>query len=426
LRIGYLIQNNAPDLSVISGPQLHTVAVIECLRKLGHEVRTLATQRGRLVWSDDLTHWSDARYRVSRAPWFRAIERPIRRVQAELHLPFIGVFNSERYADACLQHLTGFHLLYERHGYMGYGGVIAARRLGIPHVLELNGNIVKEIDTMGLAMSSVQRKIGWQITKRTLLATDHVVVVSEALKRELVSALGIPAGKISVVLNGVDVALFERTFDVQQIRASYGLTLGPSVLFVGSFQPWHGVDLLVAAFAEVRRCLPDTQLVLIGDGDGRSAVETQIAGLGLQTGVRMLGRLPQEKVAAVLSTADVVVAPYPFTHGEIVGTPLKLLEYMAAGKAIVASTAPIHEIVQHGVTGIRVAPANAHALACGIAELLADDRQRAQLGANARRLAQDYSWEQVVNRLCDVFDTVLSERPRSAPKRRTVEAHANQ
>ena len=78
--------------------------------------------------------------------------------------------------------------------------------------------------------------------------------------------------------------------------------------------------------------------------------------------------MSQADVAAVLSVADVVVAPYPFDHHDIVGTPLKLMEYLAAGKAIVASTAPIHEIIEDGNTGLRVPPGDSQAMAAAFCE----------------------------------------------------------
>jgi len=79
----------------------------------------------------------------------------------------------------------------------------------------------------------------------------------------------------------------------------------------------------------------------------REAVQAQIK-IGLQDSIVLTGRLPHEQVAELTSLSDIAVAPYPYKHSEIVGTPLKLIEYMAAGKPIVASTAPIHEIIEDG------------------------------------------------------------------------------
>ncbi|MFN8062094.1 MAG: glycosyltransferase family 4 protein [Vicinamibacterales bacterium] len=412
MRIGYVIQNGAPDFSTISGPQLHTVAVIDGLRRLGHDVRTLANQSYRLGWTDDLTTWQTPTYGFTRSAAFRWSESLLRRLQTELRLPFVGVFDSVRFADACAHDLRGADILYERHGYMGYGGLVAARRMGVPHVLELNGNILREIDEMGVTMSSAQRALGRYVTIETLRRTDHLVVVSDALKNQIVTTLGLAPERVSVVLNGADVRLFQQPYDVAAVRASLGVAAAPLLVFVGSFQPWHGVDLLVDAFADVRRRVPQATLVLIGDGEGRAAAEERIRALALSDAVHLLGRQRQARIAEVLAAADVLVAPYPLPHGDIVGTPLKLMEYMAAGRAIVASTAPIHEIVEHEVTGLRVAPANATALAGAIVRLLGDADLRATLGARARAAARDFSWDHVVERLAGILEVSRRGRVR--------------
>jgi glycosyltransferase involved in cell wall biosynthesis len=180
------------------------------------------------------------------------------------------------------------------------------------------------------------------------------------------------------------------------------------IAFVGSFQPWHGAELLVEGYAGVCRQLPDARLVLIGDGERRQAVVEQVCRLGLSGKVILTGKLNQEQVAALLNAADVLVAPYPFKHSDIVGTPLKLLEYMAVGKGILASTAPIHEVIVNGVTGLRIAPADADALAQGLLLLLQDNDLRARLGKNARQIAaQRYSWDCVVEKLETIFQAQI-------------------
>ena len=245
LRIGYLMQEGVPDLNIVSGPQLHITNVIKVLERLGHQVRTVAINNKEIVWSDDLSSWNRTECGICQSPMFRLIESPIRRLQYELRFPYINLFESLRFASACLQPLEGFDLIYERHGYMGYGGLIAARRLGIPHILELNGNIVKEIDIMDLAMTPAQRNLGRMITKYSFKKTDHIVAVSAALKRELVNTFDVAENDVSVVLNGVNFDLFKQDFDKNQVRKAFAITAKPVIVFVGSFQPWHGVELLV-------------------------------------------------------------------------------------------------------------------------------------------------------------------------------------
>jgi glycosyltransferase involved in cell wall biosynthesis len=408
LRVGYVMQNGAPDLDQVSGPQLHTLAVITGFKNPGHSVRILAYQKKMLGWTDDLQGWSPPQFGFTRSLWFRTVESAIRRIQSELHLPYLGFFDSLHFADACRNHLKECNVLYERHGYMGFGGVIAARMLRIPLILELNGNIVREIDQRGLNLSPVQRRLGRWITVQTFLAADRIVVVSNALKEVLERELHIPGEKISVVQNGVNIELFEMNQDTQDTRARYGINGSHIVSFVGSFEPWHGVDLLVSAFREVVHRIPDSKLLLVGDGQQKDMTIRETKRLGLEDRVMFLGRLPQDQVASILGISHVVVAPYPFEYSDIVGSPLKLVEYMASGKGIIASTAPIHEIIENGVTGLRVPPADAIALAEGIIRLLENDSLRRMLGKNAADRAKQYSWDGVAKKLIQIAQEEIS------------------
>jgi glycosyltransferase involved in cell wall biosynthesis len=130
--------------------------------------------------------------------------------------------------------------------------------------------------------------------------------------------------------------------------------------------------------------------------------------------------LPQEQVAELLRISKILVAPYPFRSGAIVGTPLKLMEYMAAGAAIVASTAPIHEIIEHGVTGLRVSPADVKALADGINCLLENDDLCAYLGRNAEQHAQIFSWRNVVIQLNHIFIQEIDHKQQSVRDEKPV------
>jgi glycosyltransferase involved in cell wall biosynthesis len=420
LRVGYLMQNGAAELSEVSGPQLHVLGVVDGLRNLGHSVRAVAFQNDRLGWSEDLQRWLPPEYGITNKKLLRTIESVIRRIQYEFKLPYLGLFDSLRYADACTTHLIGFDILYERHGYMGYGGYIASRWLGIPLILELNGNIIKEIDERGLAITRLQQRIGQWITIHTFRAADRVVVVSEALRRILIEEYRIPEEKVTVVINGTNLRLFSKKYDQDLIRSQYRFTRGPVVAFVGTFEPWHGIDLLISSFRAVLSKHPDAQLVLIGDGSGKDKAVAQASNYGLANKIRFLGRLPQDQVAAVLNVAKVLVAPYSFKHSNIVGTPLKLLEYMATGNGIVASTAPIHEIIEHGITGLRVPPANEDALTHGILCLLENDALCRSLGQNAALRAQTYSWDNVTRQLETIFVGEIAKKTKLPRDRKHI------
>lgn len=326
MKIAYLMQEGVPDLDTVSGPQLHVRAVIAGLQKRGHPVRTFLPRAGKPAWSDDLTaaDWHAAQCGFSASPFFRALESPVRRAQTIFRFPYFNLFESVRFMDAATGPLADCDLIFERFGILGYAGVLTGARLGVPLVLEINGDVPQEMERLGVQMSRAQRSVVMQITRLTFRAATGIVCVAPSIKERLVASMKLDPAKIEAIPNGADTEIFSAPQDESAVRQKYQLAERPTVTFVGSFQPWHGVELLVDSFSEVVRQIPDAQLILVGDGEGRAAVEQRAAHHGLGERVRFLGRLENMQVAEILAVSDVAVAPFPFKESDIIGSPLKL------------------------------------------------------------------------------------------------------
>jgi glycosyltransferase involved in cell wall biosynthesis len=182
-------------------------------------------------------------------------------------------------------------------------------------------------------------------------------------------------------------------------------------MFVGGFQPWHGLEFLVEAFAQVAQKRPDAKLVLVGDGPARPAVETTITKLGLEKRILITGYVAHDRMPEWLAAADVAVAPYPPLPQELWFSPLKLYEYMAAGKAIVASAAgQIAEVIKDGHNGLLVRPGDVGELAQAIVTLLDDPAGRQALGRAARQQAvNQHSWAVYRQRLELLYAAALGK-----------------
>lgn len=396
LRIGYVMQADAAEMSEVSGPKLHVEATVRGLEQRGHRVRMVAIQNGKTLWTDDLVNWQSGEYRLSTARWFRAIESVLRGIQSRLHLPFLRLFDSYRFSDACAQALNGCDIVYERFGLISYGGLFAAKRLRIPIIYEVNGDLVEEFAQQGIHLSKMQWTIINGITRWMFTEAAHVVAVGETIKRRIAQRWKLRPESISIVRNGANVDLF-LTAPLPE-PAAVKQTGDANVIFVGSFQPWHGVDLLVKAFSRVAAARPDARLLLVGDGPRRSEVEQEVQRRCLSTHVQFLGRVAHENVVGLLAKAEVAVLCHPAASAEIVETPLKLFEYMAAGKAIAAPRVPnMQRVLVEGVNGILFTPDDAEQLADVILKLLSDSRLRSVLGEAARRDAiEKYSWQRAV------------------------------
>ena len=184
-----------------------------------------------------------------------------------------------------------------------------------------------------------------------------------------------------------------------------GLTDEPVVMFVGGFYLWHDLILLLESFSRVVHEIPNAKLILIGDGKTRSTIEQKTVDSRLEQAVIMTGTVDHNRIPEMLAIADVVVAPFVSFFSGQGGSALKLFEYMAAGKAIVATrTGQVAEIIRNDHNGLLVEAGDVNGFANAIVTLLEQPMQRNRLGRNARREAvEHHSWEQYAKRLEEIY-----------------------
>jgi glycosyltransferase involved in cell wall biosynthesis len=217
--------------------------------------------------------------------------------------------------------------------------------------------------------------------------------------------------KLTFLPCAADVEAFEPNHNSEHIRRSLSLTTEPVIIWVGGFYPWHDLDLLLESFTQVLQRHPTARLVLVGDGQTRSSVAQKVMRNGLRHAVIMTGAIAHTTMPEMLAIADVAVvpsAPVPANHGGT-GTPLKLFEYMAAGKAIVATALnQAAQVIQDGHNGLLVEAEDVNGFAEAMLTLLNDSRKRDRLGQNARRQAvEQHSWEKYTQRLEAIYLDVL-------------------
>jgi glycosyltransferase involved in cell wall biosynthesis len=268
--------------------------------------------------------------------------------------------------------------IYERFSLFSEGGVVAARRLGIPHVLEINAPLRWEARAFR-SLAYVEEAAA--IEQRVLGATDRIFAVSDELATLLTSD-GVDGTKIDVVPNGVDPTKVPPRL---RRRAQAPFVVG----FAGSLKPWHGVEVLADACRRALMLAPDLRVEIVGDGPARS----RIARLAEQPGVTAHGQRSYADTLALMSGWDVGLAPYlPLENFYF--SPLKVLEYMAAGLCPIASDlGQIRRLLGAGKRGVLVEPANPHALAEAILGLVSDRGRAAALGARAARYVRtSHTW----------------------------------
>ncbi|MFH1942968.1 MAG: glycosyltransferase family 4 protein [bacterium] len=280
---------------------------------------------------------------------------------------------------------------------------------GIPFVLEVNAPMAYE--SRRFADHAVRLPLLPEIFEKfNLMLAEKVIVVSEELKSFYVK-WHVPASKIEVVPNGVDVKKFHPAVSPQKIRSMYHLN-GKTVLgFIGSFHYWHGVKYLVGFIKKTLSRYQDAAFLLVGPGPLKEELEGLLEEEKIINSVFFTGYVSHEEIPLYLAAMDIVLAPYPkldlFYY-----SPLKLFEYMAAGKAIVASRiGQIEKLLTDRYDSILFEPDCVDELFNKSFELIEDSALRKALGIRAREtVLRKYTWSHTGKRISDTLKGVVDNK----------------
>jgi glycosyltransferase involved in cell wall biosynthesis len=413
IRIAYTIQNvGGIDFKKDIGDAVPVKHILKGLRQAGHQVSCLRLDGHSVIGFDNIAEphnvWH-ARLGLTGTKPFILAEGGLRRLQRSLGLPYFALFDSYRFYEACCRLLPDYDLCHEHNGLFSVGAALACLRLKKPYVLTFSADPLLEAELVGKPLRGLHAQAAAWEAGLTYRAASRIICVSGPARQHLIETWQVDPAKIVVMPNGVDVELFGSHHDPRATRSELGLNGSSVVSFVGGFQHWHGLEGLVDSFAQILPEVPEAKLLLVGDGPARANIERKIADHGLERSVIVTGLVPQERVPKLLSVADVTVIPYPHLPKELWFSPLKLYEYMAAGKAIVASRAgQIAEVIRDGYNGLLVESGDVAGFARAIAGLLKDRAERDRLGHNARRQAVErHSWQQYIRRLEEIYWSVL-------------------
>lgn len=413
LRIAYALQNvGGIDFAQDMGDTVPVKQTLLRLQRAGHQVRCLQLRGRTVAGLDDVSATSNGAplpQGLSATRPFLAFESGVRRAQRTLRLPYYALFDTYRFYEACLRALPGYDLCHEHNGLFCGGAALACRRLNIPYVLTFSADPLFERELVGRPVRGLRRLLAIWETRFAMGQARKIICVSQASKRRLLDVWQVDPEKIVVMANGVDLHRFRPGYDPRPVRASLGVGDAPLIGFVGGFRPWHGIERLVESLARVRRHVSEAKLLLIGDGRARPQIESKVAEMGLKQVVIITGLVPQASVPQMLAAVDVAVLPYPQLPDELWFSPLKLYEYMACGKAVVASrSGQIAEVIEEGENGLLVEPGKVGELSRAIVRLLQNEEERSRLGKRAYEQAvKEHSWERYVERLEGVYRSVV-------------------
>ncbi len=286
-------------------------------------------------------------------------------------------------ARAAIRHKP--HAFYQRANLYMLSGVWLSRLFRLPYLLEVNAPLAQERGKFGgLSWPALA---AW--TEHTMWRNATAVLpVTKVLGRYVTDA-GVAQTHIVVTPNGVDTKRFAPA-DCDAAKRALGLS-SPLVLgFVGYVREWHGLEHVVDLVAK-DPALSDAHLLIVGDGPARQALEERARAAGVESRVTITGVMPHEKLPTYVSAFDIALQPEVTSYA----SPLKLFEYMAMARAIVAPASEnILEVLEDGADSILFPKGDMDAFAAAVARLAADAPLRAKLGSGAaEKIARrDLTW----------------------------------
>jgi len=299
----------------------------------------------------------------------------------------------------------------ERLSLFSLAGLRFARRHGIPFALEVNSPLAEEQERWrALALGSLARAV----ERRLHAESDLVACVSEPLRARAIEHGAAPE-RVAVLPNGVDPSRFHPDVPPEAVRRRHDLDGAFVVGFLGSLRPWHGVDFLLDAAAAARSAMPSLRVLVVGEGPELPAARARADDLGIGKVVVFGGWIDHEEVPAHLAACDVVVAPYPPIE-PFYFSPMKVVEAMAVGRAVVAPDLPaLATLLRHEENALLYRPGNLAHCVETLVRLERDEPLRRRLGERAAK-------ETLAERTWDRNAALVLERLSEAASRKGAEA----
>ena len=356
--------------ALLDGKDAQTTHVIELLRNLKRKNKVICFA----------PKPKNARYEFQEITYIPALNKPVfLSISCQLSLFFYLIYY-------CIKARPD--AIYTRQSGVSFSPLIISKLFRILYFVEINGLILEEMRIANISkwkvdIAKLSEKLNYKHAKK-------IVAVTQALK-ELKNIYNIPAEKIVVIENGANTDLFrpinkkDAKRDLDENYNYVGLS--------GSFAPWHGIEDLVRSAPLILKKVENTKFLLVGDGELKEQTIQMVNNLNLTGNFIFIDRVHYEEVPKYVNAFDVCVI---LKKKDIPGSPLKLWEYMACGKPVVATKTQDFRVLEEYNAGILVDPEKPEEVADAIITLLKNKELRDEMGENGRTyVVENRSWERV-------------------------------
>ncbi len=294
---------------------------------------------------------------------------------------------------------------------VGIPAVHAARAAGLPIVYELRDLWENpSVDRGKFKEGSLLYRAAQLFENYVLHRSDALVTICQTLKEAIEPRKGkdVP---VHVVDNGVDVDRFTPRPADEALRAKWKLGGKKVVAYLGTFQPYEGIELLVRSMKGVARRVPSAHLMIVGGGGEHPQIVKLAKELGLDHRVTFTGRVPHHEVGDMFPLGDLFVYPRLLTYTTALTTPLKPLEAMSMARPVLVSDIPpMRELISTpGESGLLFKPGDQDDLERQIAAALDDPAALERIGAAGRRyVIAERTWPKLVTRYQHIYDDAIA------------------
>lgn len=307
-------------------------------------------------------------------------------------------------------------VLFNRLELYYFSGLWLSRWLNLPLVVEADCPPTYEHTTFYGKEYLHLGPLPTHIELANLRAADAIIVISSVLKKYYVER-GIPAEKMHVIANAADPQKFQPTPKDRELVDKYQLANKTVVGWIGSLVGWSGVESLLDSARQILRSHPQVCFMMVGGGKNQEFFRERLQAGDFANRVILPGTVPHSEVPRYLSCMDVVLAPYPkldFWYA----SSMKIFEYMAAGKTVLATdVGQVGEIIQDNQNGFLFDPDRNGELLEKIVALVDAPETRQRIGAQARRdIEQKWNWDNNAKQMLEIFAEVLQRRRPASPK----------
>ena len=275
------------------------------------------------------------------------------------------------------------------------------RQLGIPVVYEVRAFWEDAAVDHGTTLEgSLRYRLTRRLETHALRNAQHVFTICEGLRSDIV-ARGIPASKVTVIPNAVDIEAFDLGGQPDlALKTRLGMDGKTVVGFIGSFYAYEGLDLLLQSMPQLLKLRPDVRVLLVGGGPQDDTLKAQARTLGIADQVVFTGRVPHSEVQRYYDLIDILAYPRHSMRLTDLVTPLKPLEAMAQGRVLIASDVGGHkELIRDGETGVLFKAGSAESLVAAFDGLIGQSERWPQIRRAGRAFVEgERNWRNSVAR----------------------------